>query len=464
MTNYETIYEKNILPKYGKRRENDKFLLSNNNIPHKYSVLERLDLKDKVVFTIDPEGCEDADDGFSIYYEDSKLFLAIHIADPTELINLNSNLWEDICNRVITHYPSFNKPIHLMPDEILKASSLTSDSNESEEKNAISIISEIDLDSYLPTNNIKLEFSSVVVNKKYRFTYEEASKIKDLNYELKLALMISEALYKQRCNKTIGAKLSEINNIYVDKNEDELYIGKDNDDIRLLKHMIGEFAILANSFVGEYLKINLQGMGIFRTCDANLINNNSNLTGREILNEIIDKGISAEYLSSISSHDLVGTPVYCHFTSPIRRLADCVCHYLLRSIKLQIESPWSKEDLEEISKRCFEITKKEKNIQYDDTKFRVIQLLKILSKDKLEIGVRITKYTGLFINCMINKIYFNDEEFDTQLSYSLRIKRNLKFSISDLTKKIKIENVNPFEKFDENSLPDLDNFLKSLFD
>ena len=228
--------------------------------------------------------------------------------------------------------------------------------------------------------------------------------------------------------------------------------------------MIGEFAILANSFVGEYLKINLQGMGIFRTCDANLINNNSNLTGREILNEIIDKGISAEYLSSISSHDLVGTAVYCHFTSPIRRLADCVCHYLLRSIKLQIESPWSKEDLEKISKRCFEVTKKEKNIQYDDTKFRVIQLLKILSKDKLEIGIRITKYTGLFINCMINKIYFNDEEFDTQLSYSLRIKRNLKFSISDLTKKIKIENVNPFEKFDENSLPDLDNYLKSLFD
>jgi hypothetical protein len=34
-----------------------------------------------------------------------------------------------------------------------------------------------------------------------------------------------------------------------------------------MKQMIAEFAIFANSFVGEYLKINLN-TGIFRTCNA----------------------------------------------------------------------------------------------------------------------------------------------------------------------------------------------------
>ena len=31
------------------------------------------------VYTIDPKGCQDVDDGFSVYFENDKLFLSIHI-------------------------------------------------------------------------------------------------------------------------------------------------------------------------------------------------------------------------------------------------------------------------------------------------------------------------------------------------------------------------------------------------
>ena len=40
-----------------------------------------------------------------------------------------------------------------------------------------------------------------------------------------------------------------------------------------MKQMIAEFAIFANSFVGEYLKINLN-TGIFRTCNARITSYN----------------------------------------------------------------------------------------------------------------------------------------------------------------------------------------------
>jgi exoribonuclease R len=47
-------------------------------------------------YSIDPAGCEDADDAFSIYEENEKMFLAIHIADPTEYINVQSSLSPEI--------------------------------------------------------------------------------------------------------------------------------------------------------------------------------------------------------------------------------------------------------------------------------------------------------------------------------------------------------------------------------
>ena len=148
-----------------------------------------------------------------------------------------------------------------------------------------------------------------------------------------------------------------------------------------MKTMIAEFAIFANTFVGEYLKINFHGRGLFRTCNANeWLQTVYNISGQELLNEIIVNGIRADYMSNVSSHDLVGSPEYCHFTSPIRRLSDCVCHYLLKYIHLKqsnttISVPFTNEQLEKYSTSCVSLTKSMKNIQYKDNKFRLIQVM-----------------------------------------------------------------------------------------
>ena len=89
MQDYYINYNQVIKPLYGDKRNYhiDSILLENNLLPHKYSIIDRLDMTNYDVYSIDPEGCEDADDAFSIYKEDDKLFLAIHIADPNEFIN-----------------------------------------------------------------------------------------------------------------------------------------------------------------------------------------------------------------------------------------------------------------------------------------------------------------------------------------------------------------------------------------
>ena len=155
---------------------------------------------------------------------------------------------------------------------------------------------------------------------------------------------------------------------------------------------------------------------------------------------------------------MVGAPEYTHFTSPIRRLSDCVCHYLLKYIHLRNTNdlivPFSNHQLEKYSNDCLKMTKSVKNIQYKDTKFRLIQTMSemLLVNDSIQIQYYLTSYTGMFLNIIINKI--NDHV--VYLSYTLRITELEK------THKMKEENILTIKevhcpgKFDQGSIPDLD--------
>ena len=140
---YETKYSDIVEPKYGVQRNTllDEMLTSNISISHNYSILksERVDMTQYETYSIDPIGCKDADDAFSIYNEDNKLFFAIHIADPTEYIDLKSDLWKDIIQKTTTKYPSNRPPIHMMPQKVLELSSLQG-TEEGNIKNAITIL------------------------------------------------------------------------------------------------------------------------------------------------------------------------------------------------------------------------------------------------------------------------------------------------------------------------------------
>ena len=89
---YEENYTKIIEPIYGEKRElkQDELFTMHINSSHKFQIKERTSFCDKNTYTIDPDGCLDADDAFSIYEEDGLLYLAIHFADPTEYIDIQS--------------------------------------------------------------------------------------------------------------------------------------------------------------------------------------------------------------------------------------------------------------------------------------------------------------------------------------------------------------------------------------
>lgn len=455
-------YERNIYPLYGKKRDIrlDTTLLENNTIPHMYNVNERIDMTKYTTYSIDPDGCEDADDAFSIYTDDNKLYLAIHIADPTEYININSLLWKDIENRIVTRYPSNNKPIHMIPKEIMEKASLMVNKY-GDIKLAITVLTEIDNDTYKPIGKIKLLFTKIKVQKECTFSYEKASKLFYSNNTLYNGIRISEALTKIRSEKTKGVILNEISNSYVKYINNTSYLYCDTPTEKLLKQMIAEFAIFANTFIGEFLKINFEGVGIYRICSANkwLSTMYNEITGQELLHEIIVNGIQAEYISSVKSHDLVGSPEYCHFTSPIRRLSDCICHYLLKYIHLKkndtsLPMPFNNTQLENYSNKCMLMSRSIKNIQYKDTKYRLLQTMNemLLNNPTISIQYYISSYVKNFLNIII----ININEHSVYLSYTLRVNNIQTEYVIKQIKSIVITQVNYKSNFDEGSIPELD--------
>ena len=196
---YEDNYSKIVEPKYGIKRDNtnDEILTNNISNIHPYSISnnERVNMTSYDTYSVDPVGCKDADDAFSIYTENDKLYFAIHIADPTEYIELNSSLWKDIVNRTTTKYPSNRTPIHMMPDKVLELSSLQG-TQEGNTKNAITVLSEINSTTYEPINEIKLLFTTIFVKKDNAFSYNDAAVVCDENNAFTIGLKISEVKNK----------------------------------------------------------------------------------------------------------------------------------------------------------------------------------------------------------------------------------------------------------------------------
>lgn len=467
MNIFEHNYSKYVAKLYGEQRDKsaDITLINLNKLsmPHEYIIDYRVDMTNINTYSVDPDGCEDADDAFSVYEQNDKLYLAIHIADPTEYININSDLWNDIEKRIITRYPSNTKPIHMMPNEIMEKSSLMENSYGNIKK-ALTVVTEINKDTYLPENKIKLLFTKIKVKKENSLSYENASNYIHSLMPLYNGLNISLALQEKRSKKTIGIKLKLVDSSIIKYDNYGIYLHRDTIHEKQMKQMIEEFAIFANSFIGEYLKIHLDGTGIFRTCDATALTDAEfiNLTGNELLHHIITNGIRADYMNTVASHDLVGSKEYTHFTSPIRRASDCICHYLLKylylkNIKNDINIPFDNNKLKNLSEMCVAKTKQIKKVQYTDTKFRLIQVINDILKLKKKVDIKycITGYINGFINIIIKNI----DDFSVYLSYSLKRTEYTANIDNKQIHNLTLTTVNCREKFDEGSIPQLDHLF-----
>jgi len=353
--------EKSIMRKYNLVKEFPKDVEKEaDNLKVTYDLKDRIDLRDKVIFTIDPVDAKDFDDAVSIEKNDDGTYLlGVHIADVSHYVPENTPLDKEALRRATSVYLVKNV-IPMLPE---KLSNDICSLKPHEERLTFSIF--INLSKRFAVKGFELKKS--VIKSKRRFTYEEAQNIietksGDFAEELLLMYKISKSFTMQRLqDESLDFDSNEVKFTFNKKGEVEDIIVKERlDSMRLIE----EFMLLANKcatlFVRDLSKrLKIQLPFIYRVHDIpnkdkmkdlaefvkqfdyniNLDDKNSlrkllkEVEGKVeefLINDLLIRTMAkAIYTPKNIGHYGLGFKDYTHFTSPIRRYPDLEVHRIL---------------------------------------------------------------------------------------------------------------------------------------
>lgn len=283
-----------------KTLQNKSQLVFIDSIKEKYRDIEdRTNQRDWRIFSIDPNGCLDFDDAFSVKKIGDKAFIiSIYISNVTIWIDA-LNLWDSFSKRVSTIYlPDKRRP--MIP-------TILSEGLCSLQENVTRIA--LTMDITIENNEIiDIKYCNSFIKLYKNYIYEETKLLLDNNYQNLLEI-----------TQNLSTKFKYITNI------------KDSHDV------VTYLMILMNYYCAlELLKHNT---GIFRSAISK-INNNENKNSNDISlkshlpNEVISflklwNSTAAQYINGTdlpdvqqTRHDVLDMEAYIHITSPIRRLVD----------------------------------------------------------------------------------------------------------------------------------------------
>lgn len=342
-----------------------KVMAESKNLPETFSsdeIQQRLDLRDQVTFTIDPETAMDFDDAVSLEELDPKHWrLGVHIADVSHYVQAGSALDREAFNRGTSIYLG-NTVVPMLPAKISnKLCSL----RPGEDRLTLSVI--LDLTQEGNVSHWKIVPS--VIRSAYRFSYREVQEILDQGEgpyaEILLKMKdLSQLLYHKRL---------AAGSIDFDVPEPIFNIGEDGVPVeikpseRLQSHrLIEEFMLLTNRCIAEWVKVQrkleklpfvyrihatppqaaieelysiLFNLGLnyqepvkVKPQDIRqILLDVANLPFKNFIERLAIRSMAkAVYSDRPLSHFGLAFRYYTHFTSPIRRYPDLIVHRLVK--------------------------------------------------------------------------------------------------------------------------------------
>ena len=392
----------------------------------------RLDLRDELIITIDPDDAKDFDDAISLKKDNKgNWLLGVHIADVSYYVNEDSSVDKEARKRGTSVYLP-GTVIPMLPEVL---SNGICSLKEGEERLTKSIFFTYSSDGRLISSEIKHS----VINVKKRLTYHIATKVLMESDEddtdpvtnlLLEASKLAKLLYKNRMKEgALELNLPEIN-IRVGKDGKIDTIEKTTRDISHI--IIEEFMIAANQAAATFMhQQNLPSVcrshpepdedemhdfaEFIFNCKNKRIDPFNKKRLQAFLDEISDHPESyiinlmllrsmkkAEYSTTETSHFALGLEHYAHFTSPIRRYPDLIVHRLLDLFfqgqlkSKNVKASWN-EKITGWAKHCCATEKRAQEAEREIIKLKLLRHMEEHA-DKIMVGIitGIQEY-GLFV-------------------------------------------------------------------
>lgn len=395
----------------------------------------RLDLRDWITITIDPEDAKDFDDAVSLEKLDNGNYkLGVHIADVSHFVESNSLIDEEALERGTSIY-LVDRVIPMLPEHLSnELCSLQPD----RERLTFSCIMELTPMGDMVNYHIQ---PSVIVNKR-RFNYEEVQGIiddenskGDFSGFLKEMHYLSRILRKKRmANGSIDFDTPEVR-FKLDE------MGKPVEIIPVKRlqsmEMIEEFMLLANQTVTIHVqkkmiddkpypfiyrvhekpdkeKIQnfqtfLHALGYKIQVKKNLIPADFQAILKQIegsKDEILVKEVAlrtmmkATYSEKNVGHFGLAFEYYTHFTSPIRRYPDLMVHRLLKEYEQPISNDRKKELeslLKKVSKKSSEQERLALEAERESVKVKQVEWIEQHQGEEFEGLISGVTSFGLFV-------------------------------------------------------------------
>lgn len=336
---------------------------------------DRRDLRDDMIFTIDPESARDFDDAVSIQkHEGGGWTLRVHIADVAEYVTPGSKVDEEALRRGNSVY-LVDRVIMMLPKELtaeLCSLKPIQDSYAHTIEIQLNDLCEvIDYESYLSVIHSKARLSYNQVQQ--WFDKEEGHGLPDFVLEPLAQLReLAQLLRKKRfANGSVEVITPQVNCI----------LGDDGDVIEIKRStakeayaLIEEFMLQANIAIADMILKSTKA-SVYRVHEEPDLEQWTNMATqlrslgfpevpliRQDINRIMasipDGPMKfaatlavlrnfkrALYSAESAPHFGLAFDNYTHFTSPIRRYADLIVHRVLRSIEQNQKAPYTKKVL-----------------------------------------------------------------------------------------------------------------------
>ena len=343
----------------------------------------RVDLRDKVIVTIDGLDAKDLDDAISIEKVESGYILGVHIADVGQYVKYDSKIDEEAYKRgTSVYFPTSVLP--MLPKEL---SNGICSLNEGVDRLTLTCQMLVDEEGNIRSHKI---FESVI-NSKGRLNYTEAYKVlcgekadaKHEKFKEELLLMnnLSKAITeKNKKNGTLDFEIPEVQFVFDDNGMAVDFEKRERNEAHIL---IENFMVLANQAVAKEFSDNkipfvyrvhesprkektlavieyLKNLGISTPSIPEvitpefyqeLIRLTANKPFAETINKVLLRSMQkTRYTNKCLGHFGLALKYYCHFTSPIRRYPDLTIPRIIKEcLKKKSLSTSRKEELEEFT-------------------------------------------------------------------------------------------------------------------